>query len=311
MTPFLGPSVENGPSENAVAVAIAMKRRRDAERRRRRGRRRSNQSQHLSPARGWWKDLSYGIALYLLCLILPSLWGILVRLYEAQEIPARVGRLMLPLKLYGMKRVMDSLGGHVADPRWTDFGIVLVFSLSFATLRIALVHWLVELQSPTQLRNLVRNKSIHLLSSTYSQTLTPSSSGRKTIKTIDLKQRMPPIPPSVTLDFPSLHNLEGSGTSPLQPRSSTLKLDSLEGNDKVKDAPSGMHNIFASPREDSFDFCIESPDEGREQPMPSPPSSSRLLLAAARQLQQETQSNPKVLQEKEMPLKDEQTWLAR
>lgn len=71
------------------------------------------------------------------------------------------------------------------DAGWTDFGIVAIFSLTLAVIRLSivnrLVHPLTGDGSSVKLEALVRCKSIHLLGSEYQESLTPRGTPRSSI----------------------------------------------------------------------------------------------------------------------------------
>jgi hypothetical protein len=72
------------------------------------------------------------------------------------------------------------------DAGISDLAIVIFLSLSMAVTRVALVHFLVpNYKQPNRLEALVRCKSMHLLSSSYSGAVTPTKAMR--IKSVDLR----------------------------------------------------------------------------------------------------------------------------
>ena len=116
--------------------------------------------QRIAPTRCWWHDLGIGLSLYLSCIYLPTLYQFVAYLYNSVWCPV-------------VKSFIKQLVG--GDAAWTDVCIILVLSTSLAVLRIAVVQWLVDTQSPHHLEAMVRCKSIHLLSSAYPQSLTPTA----------------------------------------------------------------------------------------------------------------------------------------
>lgn len=108
----------------------------------------------------WWQDLLYGLTVYLLCIYLPYLYQQFQHVYQ---------NFWCPFVLVFTKKL---IGG---DAAWSDFYIIMVLSTSLAIVRIAVVQWLVDMASPTNVQAMVRCKSIHLLSSAYPQSLTPTT----------------------------------------------------------------------------------------------------------------------------------------
>ena len=115
--------------------------------------------------RCWWHDLGIGLSLYLTCIYLPSFYNTFSYLYNY---------IWCPLAKSFCKEL---LGG---DAAWTDVGIIFVVSLSLAMIRIAAIQRLVDMPSPHHVEAMVRCKSIHLLSSAYPQSLTPTQAPRST-----------------------------------------------------------------------------------------------------------------------------------
>lgn len=179
----------NGTALNHdVGVAIALRHRKHRNEARRQGedhsplrtspeRRTRRRKQPQPPTRLWWQDLVYGVTLYLICIYLPTLYGLLSSLNR---------NVWWPFVVAFTKR----LGG---DAAWTDGIVVLILSTSLAILRISLVRWLVDMQSPGNIQAMVRCKSIHLLSSAYPQSLTPTTN-RLVMKHTNLSQMAPSLP---------------------------------------------------------------------------------------------------------------------
>jgi hypothetical protein len=160
----------------------------------RRSKRRQQHTRPQHPQSGprlWWQDLAYGVTLYLICIYLPTLYRLLSSLYQ---------NIWCPLVISFTRR----LGG---DAAWTDVGVVLVLSTSLAIIRIVLVQWLVDMQSPRNIQAMVRCKSIHLLSSAYPESLTPTTTRKLLGKDTNLD-----LLPSL----PSLSDLAGHPSLLLQ-----------------------------------------------------------------------------------------------
>lgn len=119
--------------------------------------------QHPRRPRCWWHDLGIGLSLYLTCIYLPTFYHSFSYLYNY---------IWCPLAKSFCKEL---LGG---DAAWTDVGIIFVVSLSLAMIRIAVIQRLVDMPSPHHVEAMVRCKSIHLLSSAYPQSLTPTQAPR-------------------------------------------------------------------------------------------------------------------------------------
>ena len=134
--------------------------------------------------RTWWSDLLQGLALYLLCLILPTLFAPIGLFYEKQTWVSNY--VTTPLS-----RLLTRTIG--AEAEWTDLGIIVVLSLSLAIIRIAIVNWLGEISGSEQLEAMVRCKSIHLLSSAYQESLTPTKAKKPIIIIDDMAPAMPSL----------------------------------------------------------------------------------------------------------------------
>lgn len=148
-------------------------------------------STSIAPYSSWQIFLEMA-ALYAFCMVLPTILGGIVRSYKAswQEhgIFFRIATQACSISwLHSFSwcrsyRPMNwtSLTGSSAgvlapDAGVSDLAIVVLLSLSMAFLRVTLVHYLVpNYKQPRRLEALVRCKSIHLLSSSYPGSVTPT-----------------------------------------------------------------------------------------------------------------------------------------
>jgi hypothetical protein len=164
-----------------------------------------------------WQTLVEGAALYGFCMILPSLLRSVVRWYisswESDGIFYQMtgygcslswlSMLRLCQKYLPKKDTSSAIDGSVLAPDAgiSDVAIVVVLSLSMAVIRLALVHFLVpNYKQPKRLAALVRCKSIHLLSSQYPGSLTPTTSVSHKLKNLDKTALLLP-----GLHLPNLH----------------------------------------------------------------------------------------------------------
>eukprot|EP00535_Pseudo-nitzschia_heimii_P005503 CAMPEP_0197186354 /NCGR_PEP_ID=MMETSP1423-20130617/13761_1 /TAXON_ID=476441 /ORGANISM="Pseudo-nitzschia heimii, Strain UNC1101" /LENGTH=480 /DNA_ID=CAMNT_0042637641 /DNA_START=91 /DNA_END=1530 /DNA_ORIENTATION=+ len=162
------------------------------------------------PSYSSWRILFEGAALYIFCMILPTLLRATGRLCQ------RVWRegMFVFYKLMGYgclqpwlrewqtcQRYLPGTDRNAStnssflapDAGISDLAIVIFLSLSMAVIRIVLVHFLVpNYKQPKRLEALVRCKSMHLLSSSYSGSVTPT-------KVMRIK----------SLESPSSHTLTG------------------------------------------------------------------------------------------------------
>lgn len=131
-------------------------------------------------------------ALYAFCMVLPSIVGVLVRAYKASwqddgilyRITVQTCSLSWMYNFYWCKNYRptswtfstgSSAGVLAPDAGISDVAIVVLLSLTMACVRITLVHYLVpNYKQPQRLEALVRCKSIHLLSSSYPGSVTPT-----------------------------------------------------------------------------------------------------------------------------------------
>jgi hypothetical protein len=110
---------------------------------------------------------------------------------------------------------------HVLSPDagWTDFGIVALFSLTLAVIRLSIVNRLVRpLEDSAKLEALVRCKSIHLLGSEYQASLTPHGTPRSSIHLspvieVDKSDVSPLMMPSLSVGRPGTGAVTGAGSA--------------------------------------------------------------------------------------------------
>jgi hypothetical protein len=127
-----------------------------------------------------WLALVEGVTVYGLCLIVPSLLGLLFRL-DWQEVELQVCLWSSWICWHVFGKVLPepepplTLQNFVSpDTYLSDICIVLGLTLTMAFFRVLLVHWLVPNNlAPQQMEALIRCKSIHLLSKEYKESLTP------------------------------------------------------------------------------------------------------------------------------------------
>jgi hypothetical protein len=124
-----------------------------------------------------WSSFVYDQTAYYLC---PSHESTVVNLlgldaYHQWWCPAQAGP-----GAYGKNSTTFNVLSPDAD--WTDFGMVALLSITLAVIRFIIVGQLVHpYQDGTKLEALVRCKSIHLLGSEYSATLTPHGTPRPSL----------------------------------------------------------------------------------------------------------------------------------
>ena len=141
-----------------------------------------------------WVSLVEGVTLYALCLFVPTLLGILMRLEWSQIqsfgelVEEKICHYSPYLCWHVFGKVLPSPEPEITfknfapDTDLSDIYVVLALTLGMAFFRVLLVHWLVPNHlAPQQMEALVRCKSIHLLSSEYKQSLTPRESPREVI----------------------------------------------------------------------------------------------------------------------------------
>lgn len=147
------------------------------------------------PSYSCWRILFEGAALYIFCMVLPNLFGIIVRLYQTflqkggiifyQIIGYICSKSWLVesqrCRMYLLNLNNDDdissmkSSGLALDAGISDVAIVILLSLSMAITRVALVHFLVpNYRQPKRLEALVQCKSIHLLEFAYSGSVTPT-----------------------------------------------------------------------------------------------------------------------------------------
>lgn len=168
----------------------------------------------IPPTRCWWHDLGIGLSLYLSCIYLPTLYRIVAYLYHS---------VWCPLAKSFIKQLV---GG---DAAWTDVCIILLLSTSLAIVRIAVVQWLIDTQSPHHLEAMVRCKSIHLLSSAYPQSLTPTATPMtiRVVGNLDSAPSLPSLCPVVATA--AVGEEDQTTTATLQPSRIT---HATEGNEE-------------------------------------------------------------------------------
>lgn len=175
------------------------------------------------PSYSSWRILFEGAALYIFCMILPNLLRTFGGL--CQTIWRESTVLFLPIPRYicshtwllewqvcqkyipdNLEKIPTNSSVLAPDAGISDFAIVIFLSLSMAVTRVALVHFLVpNYKQPKRLEALVRCKSIHLLSSSYNGSVTPTKAMR--IKSFDDQTS------NILAGFqlPNLNNREYSG----------------------------------------------------------------------------------------------------
>ena len=181
-----------------------------------RSKRRRKRYEDKKPPNTSWQIFVEGAALYASCLILPSVFGVVMKCYkgiwEEEGIFRRVALQSCSLSM--MSRLQwciqnvaafeespntSSLTDALApDADVSDFAIVGLLSLSMAIIRLLLVHYLIpDYNQPKRLEALVRCKSLHLLSSPDPGTVTPRSASSFKMKTMDFSEAamLPTLPP--------------------------------------------------------------------------------------------------------------------
>uniref|UniRef100_A0A7S4AFR4 TLC domain-containing protein n=1 Tax=Pseudo-nitzschia australis TaxID=44445 RepID=A0A7S4AFR4_9STRA len=152
------------------------------------------------PSYSTWRIFFEGAALYVTCMILPDLVRVMVRIQqkiwrESGGVVVRIGGYVCSaswLVEYQICRrhhpdnnidvdndlhILSNANPSVLAPDAgiSDLAIIVLLSLSMAVTRVALVHCLVpNYKQPKRLEALVRCKSIHLLSASYSGSVTPT-----------------------------------------------------------------------------------------------------------------------------------------
>jgi hypothetical protein len=239
------------------------------------------------PTNASWQIFVEGAALYAMCLLLPSILGVIVRFcqqkWNDQIIYRQVTTYICSFSWTANTQWCQAEVAAASNPGATvlapdagisDVGVVVVLSLSMAVVRVALVHYLVpQYKQPERLEALVRCKSVHLLSASYPGTVTPTK--RRSLSTgnfFDGGPAMPPIPflESETLKSNNLSMMrrESSEENLLYPRSTTLE-----------------QNVFNMAANESGLF-LDS-DDDHEEAAPAPVVSSGLLTSSsAHSLQQ-------------------------
>jgi hypothetical protein len=153
------------------------------------------------PSYSSWRILFEGAALYVFCMVLPNLLGIIVRLNQtfwqkggiisyqiigyicskSWLVESQRCRMYLPNLNDDDDDDISATNSSVLalDAGISDLAIVILLSLSMAITRVALVHFLVpNYRQPKRLEALVQCKSIHLLEFAYSGSVTPTKNMR-------------------------------------------------------------------------------------------------------------------------------------
>jgi hypothetical protein len=151
------------------------------------------------PSYSSWRILFEGAALYIFCMVLPNLLGIIARLYQhfwqkggiifyrtigyicSKSWLVESQRCRMYLPNLNDDADISSMNSSVLalDAGISDVAIVILLSLSMAITRVALVHFLVpNYRQPKRLEALVQCKSIHLLEFAYSGSVTPTKNMR-------------------------------------------------------------------------------------------------------------------------------------
>jgi len=149
-------------------------------------------------------NLIQGAALYGICVSLPAILGVLVRLYENQSYGSSNMKILLhrigqyfgsdnqtDLDFKSMQNITDteSLSGYrLLSEKINDFQLICVLSVFLAALRLTIFYLLVPVQIPENKQNsMIRCKSVGMLRS-YDLTSTsnsyPNFKTRKTIRTV-------------------------------------------------------------------------------------------------------------------------------
>jgi hypothetical protein len=225
-----------------------------------------------------WQIFVEGAALYALCLLLPNILGVIVRFcqqkWNDQILYRQVTTYICSFSCTANTQWCQAEVAAASNPGATvlapdagisDVGVVVVLSLSMAVVRVALVHYLVpQYKQPERLEALVRCKSVHLLSSSYPGTVTPTK--RLSLSIIGDEQALPPLP------FLESETIKANNLSPRR-ESSEEDLLTLEQN---------IFNIAAS----GSGLFVDSDDDHEEAPedqevAPAPVVSSGLLTSSS------------------------------
>uniref|UniRef100_A0A7S1VDC8 TLC domain-containing protein n=1 Tax=Grammatophora oceanica TaxID=210454 RepID=A0A7S1VDC8_9STRA len=122
----------------------------------------------------WWKQFLQGAMLYFLCISLPTIGGMGWRWFSQTP----VSEFLRPLwKLLDYRSAIPLLLTFAG--RWTGIILLTILTLLFAIARITLVSLLIseqdnEASQKEKIEAIVRVRSVHLLSSAYPKSLTPS-----------------------------------------------------------------------------------------------------------------------------------------
>lgn len=155
------------------------------------------------PTNASWVSLVEGVTVYGLCVIVPSMLSILMRLKWSQiqtlglQIQDKIchSSEFLCWHVFGMilpePEPKLTFVNFAPDTYLSDIYVILSLTLTMAFFRVLLVHWLVPNSlAPKQMEALVRCKSIHLLSSEYKQSLTPRETPKGIINFSELNKKL-------------------------------------------------------------------------------------------------------------------------
>ena len=203
-----------------------------------------------------WQVFMEGLSLYVLCMVLPGILGAIVRWCkkewkERMVIHRATAAICSQKWISNLQWCKDAEAAAAAaaaaskmnvsltapDTGISDVAIVAVLSLSLALVRVALVHYLVpHYKQPERLEALVRCKSVHLLSSHYSGTVTPRGSmSRQSTMSEEALKLLPPIPLLTTEKIRTNDTLNPPSQSStyLKPKSNSSHLDDQPSNRAV------------------------------------------------------------------------------
>ena len=226
-----------------------------------------------------WQIFVEGAALYALCLLLPSILKVIVRFcqqkWNDQILYRQVTTYICSFSWTANTQWCQAEVAAASNPGATvlapdagisDVGVVVVLSISMAVVRVALVHYLVpQYKQPERLEALVRCKSVHLLSSSYPGTVTPTK--RMSLSNIDGAQALPPML------FLESETIKANNLSLRRETSSEEDLRTLEQE---------IFNMAAS----ASGLFVDSDDDHEEAPAdhevaPAPVVSSGLLTSSS------------------------------
>ena len=260
-----------------------------------------------------WQLLLEGSALYLVCLILPSVLRLILGWYQ-QSLEEKgmlrrgvdytcsyswIANSVLYKACGSGGAAADTLGDEdmtrsgsftdamAPDAGISDVAIVVMFSISMAVFRIGLVHLLVPryLEQPQRLEALVRCKSVHLLSSSYTGMLTPRESIKRVVSLDDEDGGLPSLPslggndldrPPLTVRAPSLQQQPVRGAAQRNSLRSSF-LDEQKMSDLSPNHSDGEDWMLF----DASEHNVEPSNDRREAFAPPPAVSSGLLTSSS------------------------------